>query len=249
MGCSYMHILMGWDVKAEEERRWVTEYERYNRQIKIDKTSGIDTMRINGRQQWDPLRHNGSYWVADRPCPSPLFPTSDSYPSTLKKEAAGYYEASVLIYQTSRRHVLEYYNHNTYKSCMKNLLQETFTLVGCRAAYVVGCCAAYVVGCCAAYVVRCCRAYVLGCCRAYVVGYCAAYVVGCCAAYGHLSAMFFDSIPVPPSRIRTSNNKASNRRFGANTGNSVIGDWTTRDITGVGPIKEQYQNVQCEPGE
>jgi hypothetical protein len=51
---------VGKDGKAQEERRWVTENDRYNRQIKINKTSGTDTMRINERQQWDPLRPNGS---------------------------------------------------------------------------------------------------------------------------------------------------------------------------------------------
>jgi hypothetical protein len=119
MGCSYMQIPVGKDEKAQEERRWVTENYRYNRQIKINKTGGTDTMSIKGRQQRDPLRPNGSQWVADRPGPSPLFPTSDGYHSTLKKESAGYYKASVPIYQTARHHILEYYNHNTYKSCTK----------------------------------------------------------------------------------------------------------------------------------
>jgi len=59
MGRSYKQIPVGKDVKAQEER-WVRENDRCNRQIKINTTSGTDTMRINGRQQWDPLRSNGS---------------------------------------------------------------------------------------------------------------------------------------------------------------------------------------------
>jgi hypothetical protein len=44
-----MKIPVGKDAKAQKER-WVRENDRYSRQIKINKTSGTDTMRINGRQ-------------------------------------------------------------------------------------------------------------------------------------------------------------------------------------------------------
>jgi len=60
MGSSYMQIPMGKDVKVQEERRWVTENDRYKRQININKTSGTDKIRINGRHQWDSFRPNGS---------------------------------------------------------------------------------------------------------------------------------------------------------------------------------------------
>jgi len=56
---------MGKDVKVQVERRWVTENDRYKRQININKTSGTDTIRINGRNQWD---SNGRHqWDSFRP--------------------------------------------------------------------------------------------------------------------------------------------------------------------------------------
>jgi len=61
--------------------------------------------------------------------------------------------------------------------------------------------------------------------------------------------MFCDSIPVLPSRIKTYKNEATDSQSGANTENSVTGDWPIRDITGVGSIKEQYKTVQSELGE
>ena len=51
MGRFYMQIPMGKNAKAQEERRWVRENDRYNKQIKINKTTGTDTMRINGKKK------------------------------------------------------------------------------------------------------------------------------------------------------------------------------------------------------